>query len=159
MNTHRSEQKSNKDSEWKQGSLIQLGDSYTYGLYHFGFLKIVRGSCLEKIFWAIGMSLIILFTSHMVYTNANRYSAFGVSTKIRSEETQKRALPVITFCLRSAFSDSINCYINASIHSKSCNKVSETNKMWYENGFISYEWMKGKALRNGCHVCVTKKAR
>ena len=71
-----------KEKDPNQSSLTLLRDSYKSGLYLFGFIKIVQGKCLEKSFWTVSMLLILSFTLYMVYQNAARYPAYGVTTKI-----------------------------------------------------------------------------
>ena len=106
-----------EDAEANSNQLwwIELRDSYTSGLYLFGFLKVAKGKPLEKIFWAFITLLILSITFYMVYQNATRYAAYGVRTDIKSEERQVRALPVITLCLYSTFTENVYCYNNASL--------------------------------------------
>ena len=136
--------------------MAELRDSYKSGLYLFGILKVKKGAKLEKVFWAISMLMIVSFTFYMVYRNAKRYTAYDVRTKILSEEVPERVLPIIIFCLESAFLSNVNCYNNKSLHPslESCNKTASKGiKMLVENGYFSNEWIEGgRKLSSNCHV-------
>ena len=74
----------------KKNALIALRDSYTSGLYLFGFLKVAKGLPLEKAFWLVSMLLILSFTTVMIYRKGKRYAAYGVSAKLWEEDTLER---------------------------------------------------------------------
>ena len=125
-------------NDTNQSSLTLLRDSYKSGLYLFGFIKIIKGKRLEKVFWTASMLLILAFTSYMVYRNAVRYAAFGVNTKIWEENAPQRKLPVITFCLESSFDNKLK------------SKMSPQRiQMSY---ILGGEEIKGKYLGNDCYV-------
>ena len=114
-----------------------LRDSYTSGLYLFGILKVVRGNLVEKAFWTVSMVLIILFTSYMVYRNAERYASYDSKTKIWKEKTQERALPDITIYMQSSYLRNVFCYNNKPLSNflKSCDKTEpDKHKMQIYNG-------------------------
>ena len=91
-----------------------LLDSYKETLISFGLRRIRNGRSLEKVFWTVGIFIIITFTCYTLYRNAVRYFSFGVRPEVRTVEKAERALPVITFCLESTFSENFYCYNNKS---------------------------------------------
>ena len=98
------------------------------------------------------MVLIILFTSYMVYRNAERYASYDSKTKIWEEKTPERALPVITICMQSSYLRNVFCYNNKPLSNflKSCDKTEPNkHKMQIYNGS---DYIEPRYLGNDCYV-------
>ena len=140
-------QKEQKDIN--QSSLTLLRDSYKSGLYLFGFIKIVKGKRLEKAFWTVSMLIILSFTFYMVYRNAARYAAYGVSTKIWEDYAPQRKLPVITFCLESTIGRNLRCFNN----SNGCSEISAPRiRMFAKDVKDDISYIEGTYLGNDCYA-------
>ena len=132
----------------------RLIESYKSGLFLFGWIKVIKGRPLEKVFWAISMILIISFITSIVYENTRRYFNYDVRTEVRNEEKAEKPLPVITLCLESTLKDIMNCYNNDSLYPNAlrCKTDERKTNMFYYDGILTFHKIPGRHLSNGCYV-------
>ena len=130
-----------------------LLENYRATLTSFGFSRIKSGRPFEKVFWTVGVMIIILFTCHTLYRNSVRYFAYGVRTEVHNLEIPERKLPVIILCLSSTVLNSFLCYNNASYHSyQECKMTGSTGTYIKYGHWLTGEQIQGKDVGNDCHV-------
>ena len=131
---------------------------YKSGLAIFGIVRLVNGRVLEKVFWGLFTSAILIFTCYEMYENAARYLAFEVRTEVRIEKKMERKLPVVTFCLESTFNAKFECYNGKSLwgHDKDCRKGKQKDAyMEYKKGHgDTHVWVRGKHIGNDCYIFI-----
>ncbi|XP_057302822.1 acid-sensing ion channel 5-like [Hydractinia symbiolongicarpus] len=93
-------------------------DEYVNSFTVHGLTKVMTGSKVESIFWAIMLLGGIILSIVIVHGLVSKFLKFGIYTEIRSQITDQNYFPSVTFCENRLLIDSYFSYCGVRPRSK-----------------------------------------